>query len=167
MKNTHMSQWIPAAGIQKNAGTWTPTLSGDLVSEVRTAAAAPFSRFVPIPLPGNNAYRKGAYLKSIDVFYKVGTAALTGFATVALKKMALPATGSAVTGSDVAITEDAGHATAAERLAAGDHTMTVTLGTPAWIDEGEEYCLYLAAEGAATSVFTLYGARANFDLALE
>lgn len=164
MKNTHMSQWIPPSAIQKSAGTWTPTLSTDLVSDVRTAADTAFNLFIPVPLPSNSEYRAGALLKSIDVYYKVATAALDGFATVALKKMTLPATGTIVSGADVAVTEDAGHDTAAERLAVGDHTMTVTLDTPAYIDDGEEYVLYCALDAAATSVFTLYGARANYEM---
>lgn len=167
MKNTHMSQWIPSSAIQKSAGTWTPTLNTHLVSDVRTAAAATYTLFIHIPLPSNSTYRAGAYLKSIDVYYKVATADLTGFATVALKKMTLPATGNAVTGADVTVTIDTGHDTAAKRYAQGDHTMTVTLSTPVWIDDGDEFVLYCACEGASSSVFTLYGARANFDLKLE
>jgi hypothetical protein len=167
MKNTHMSQWIPPSAIQKSAGTWTPTLSTNLVLDLRTANDSAFNLFVHIPLPSNSQYRTGAYLKSIDVYYKVATAAMDAIGTVALKKMTLPATGTIVSGADVSVTIDTGHDTDAERLAVGDHTMTVTLDTPAWIDDGEEYVLYIACDAAATSVFTLYGARANFDLKLE
>ncbi len=164
MKNTHMSQWIPASLIQKSAGTWTPTLSTHLVSDVREAEDSAFNLFIPILLPGNSEYRAGATLKSVDVFYKVGTAALDGLATVALKKMTLPPTGVLVSGSPVAVTLDAGHATEAERVALGDHTLRVTLDAPAYIEYGGEYALYLAVDAAAASVFTLFGARVNFDL---
>lgn len=163
MRNTHMSQFIPPSAIQKSAGTWTPTLATDLVSDNRTAADTAFNLFVPIPIPSNSEYRKGSKLLSVELYYSVGTAALDGFATVALKKLTLPATGTAVTGTDVAVTIDTGHDTAAERLATGEHTMTVTLDTPAYIDDGEGYVLYCACDAAATSVFKLFGAVANFE----
>ena len=167
MKNTHMSQWIPPGWIQKSAGTWTPTLSTDLVSDVKTANTTAFNLFIPILAPSNSQYRVGAKLKSIDVYYRVATADCDGFATVALKKMTLPATGTIVSGADVTVTVDTGHDTAAERLAQDHHTMTVTVTTPAWIDNDEYYVLYCAVDPGTSTVFTLYGARANYDLQLN
>lgn len=166
--DTQMSQFIPPAACGKTAGTWTPTIGTNLPCEVRGAAAAQAGIMIPIIIPSNAAGLKGARLKSIDVFYKVLTAALTDFATVELEKVNLPvpaaATGTAFTGAAVTITQDAYHNTAALRKAVGDHTMTVTLTTPVWLDDNDEYVLYLYLDCATTSVVTLYGARANFDL---
>ena len=79
--------------------------------------------------------------------------------------MTLPADDTAVSGAAVTITEDTGHDTAAERKAIDtDHKMTVTLSTPAWIDEGEAYWLKLVVDCAAATVFTFFGAQANYTL---
>jgi len=166
--DTQMSMFIAPSAIHKTAGTWTPTIAANLPCDVRTAAAAAFTALIPIEIFSNAAALKGARLKSIDVFYKVLTAALTDFATVELEKVTLPppaaATGTAFTGASVTITQDAFHNTAALRKAVGDHTMTVTLTTPAWIDDNDAYVLEVICDCAASSVFTFYGARANFDL---
>lgn len=166
MNNTHMSTYIPCSAIQKTAGTWTPTVSGHLTSDVRTAAAAAFTAVIPVPLPSNSEYRAGAKLKSIDVFYKIGTADATDFATAALKKKTLPANAVAVSGADVTVTQDALHDTAAERKAQGEHTMTITLSTPAYIDDNDAYEVVLIVDAAAGTVFTFFGARANYELRL-
>lgn len=163
--DTQMSQVIPVNQISKSAGTWTESIASNVHKSARTAADAAFSLFIPIPIPSNGAGLKGARLKSIDVYYTVGTAALDDFATVELEKIVLPAaTGSAPTGAAVSTTLDTGHDTAAERLAVASHKMTVTLDTPAWVDDDDAYVLQLVVDAAATTVFTLWGARANYDL---
>ena len=56
---------------------------------------------------------------------------------------------------------------AAERLAVdNDHKMTVTLATPGWMDHDYAFLLVLTVDAAAGMVFSLYEARANFELAL-
>ncbi len=164
--DTAMSQFIPPVCIQKSAGTWTPTLANNTLGDVRTAADAAFSLYIPILLPSNGVAMKGAYLKSIDVFYAIATAAADDFATVELEQMTLPASGSAVSGASVTISLDAGHDTAAERKAIGNHKMTISLTNPAWVDDGECYYLVLTVDAAATTVFTLWGAVANYTLRL-
>lgn len=161
-----ISLFIPPANIQKTAGTWTPTLASNVWKDVRTAADASFSLAIPIQLFGNEAAR-GCKLVSIDVYYAIGTAAADDFATVSLEKMTLGADDTAITGAAVTTTIDAGHDTAAERLAVDtDHVMTVTLATPAFIDNDEVYVLTCTVDCAAGTVFTLFGARANFELVL-
>ncbi len=162
--DTQMSQYIPAACIQKTAGTWTTTISSNTVGDVRSAAAAAFTLIIPIIIPSNAAAYKGARLKSIDVCYKIATKDATDFATVELEKQAFPADTVAVSAAAVAVTLDANHNTAAKRYAQGSHTMTVALNTPAWIDDNDVYLLQLVVSAADTTVFTLWGARANFDL---
>jgi len=163
--DTAMSQFIQPDEIIKTLGTWTDSIASNVAKAVRTAADASFELHIPIKLPSNAEAMKGAYLKSIDVYYTIGTAAADDFATVELSKVTLPAaTGSAPTGAAVDTTPDTGHDTAAERLAADDHLMTVELDTPAWIDDDEYYVLQLVVDAAATTVFTLWGARANYTL---
>lgn len=163
--DTQMRQFIPPFMCGKTAGTWTPTIASNVVSDVRTAADASFTLLIPVFLPSNAADLKGAYLESIDVWYKIATAAADDFATVELEKMILPASGTAVSGAAVTVSVDADHDTAAERKAAADaHKMTVTLSTPEWVDEDDVFYLQLVVDAAATTAFTFYGARANFTL---
>lgn len=166
--DTQMAQFIPPSAIAKTAGTWTPTIAAGLACDVRTGAAAPFTLLIPVNIPSNAAGLKGSCLKSINVFYKIATAALTSVTTVELDKVNLPppaaATGTAFTGASVPVTQDAFHSTSALRLAIGNHTMTVILTTPAWINDIDAYILQIVCVDPGTTVFTLYGARANFDL---
>jgi hypothetical protein len=162
--DTHMRQFIPPFMCGKTAGTWTPTIASNVVTDNRTAADAAFTVLIPIFLLSNSEDMKGAYLTSIDVWYIIATAAADDFATVELEKITLPADGDAPTGAAVTITEDTDHDSAAERKAADEHKMTVTLSTPEWIDEDEVFYLELIVDAAATTVFKLLGARANFTL---
>ena len=164
--DTKMSVFIPPSAIQKTAGTWAAIIATNLVSEVRSANDSSFTLLIPVVAPSNEAEFKGARLKSVDVFYKIGTAAADDFAMVELEKISLPASGTAASGAAVSTTLDSGHDSAAERKALGDHTMTVTLDSPAWLDDGDAYVLQCVVDAAATTVFSIYGARANFDLRL-
>ncbi len=161
--DTQMAQYIPASAIQKSAGTWTPTLAANTVADVRTAADANFNLFIPIKVPSNAAILKGARLKSIDVYYSIGTAAMDDIATVELERMSLNPNASAVTGAVVPITIDTNNDTTAKRRTMAAHKMTVTLNTPAWVDDNDAYVLYILCDAAATSIFNLFGAVANFD----
>ena len=161
--NTNMSQHIPAALIQKSAGTWTPTLASNVLSDNRTAADATFNLFIPIMIPGNAKALQGARLKSIEVLYTVGTAAMDSVAAPELEKISVSSPG-AVTGAAVTTTQDTGHDAAAERITVADHRMVISVTTPEWVDNDVYYNLYIACDAAATSVFKLYGAIANFDL---
>jgi hypothetical protein len=159
-----MSQFIPPGAAAFSAGTWADAVASNVWCKSRTAADASFTIAIPVLLPSNAAALKGTYLKSIDVWYSIGTAAADDFASVALYADALPASGSAVTAAAVAVTLDAAHDTAAERKAAGDHKLTITLSTPVWIDNNAAYHVELLVDAAATTVFKLFGARANYTL---
>lgn len=164
MDNTHFSQWIAPGQIGKSAGTWVPTLASNVASEVLGQADASFTLLVPISLLQNSAYRAGAKLKSIDVYYAIATAA-DDFATVELEKMTLGADDTAITGASVDVTLDSGHDTATKRKAADtDHVMTVTLDAAEWMDNDAVFVLAMVVDAAATTDFTLFGARANFEL---
>ena len=163
---TDICQFIPPADILKNAGTWTPTYASNVSSDVRTAAEAGFALHIPIVLPGSNLGLQGAKLASIDVWWKVATAALTLFSAPVLNKITLAANAVAVSGAELTTTLDTGHDTEAERITVASHKMAVTLSTPVFLEDDYGYMLYLYMEAAAGSVFTLYGAQANFTLRL-
>jgi hypothetical protein len=162
-QNVNMAQYIPSSMIQKSAGTWTATLASNVLSDNRTAADAAFNLFVPILVPGNSKPLQGAKLTSVELIYSVGTAAMDSVTTVELEKISVSSAG-AVTGAAVTVTLDAGHDTDAERLAVGNHRMVVTLTTPEWVDNDVYYNLYVTFDAAASSVFKLFGAIANFTL---
>jgi hypothetical protein len=163
---TDISQFIPPSAIQKTAGTWTPTIASNVVSDVRTAADAEFTLLIPLALPGSDVALQGAKIKSIDVWYKIATAAADDFATVALNKVTLAANAVAVSGAAVTVTCDTDHDTAAERKAIADHKMTVTLSTEVFIDEAYAYVLSCVVDAHANTAFTLFGARVNYTLRL-
>lgn len=167
VNDTHMSQLISPADFGMSAGTWALAESSHLVSRDRSAGDGEVTVLIPVKLPSNSSGLKGARLKSIDVWYSIGTAAADDFATVELEKMILSPDDTAIAGAEISITEDAGHDTAAERKAVdSDHCMTVSLAEPAWIDDGDFYCLKLVIDCAATTVLKFFAARANFDLRL-
>jgi hypothetical protein len=158
-----MSEFIPVSNFQ-TAGTCvlTHAVASNLVSSARTANDTAFSLFIPIPIPSNEIALKGCRLKSIDVYFNVGTAALTAFTEPVLQKTALPAAdATAPTGTPVTTTSTPANATV---LTVAQHKVTVTLTTPEWVDDDIAYILDLEIDPAATSVVTLYGARANYDL---
>jgi hypothetical protein len=163
---TDICKFISPFDMAKSAGTWTPTVSSDLVTDVRGAADAAFDVLIPIVLPGSAGALQGAKLVSIDVWYIIGTAAADAFATVEVDKVVLPVDGTAPTGSNPTVTIDADHDTSAERLAVDEHKMTVTLATPEFIEDDEAWYLHLNIDAAATTVFSLVGAQANFTLRL-
>jgi hypothetical protein len=163
---TDICKFISPFDAIATAGTWTPSIASSVIKNDRTAADASFSLFIPIALPGSNLGKQGAYLVSVDVWYIIATAACDDFTTAALVKMSLPVDGSAPTGSNPSATLDADHDTAAERKAADEHKMTFTLDTPEFIEDDEAWYVYLVVDAAATSVFSLVGAQANFTLRL-
>ncbi len=163
--DTHMSQFIAPGNIIKTAGTWTDSVASNVAKCARTANGSGFSLLIPVNVPSNASGFKGARLKSIDLYWTNGTADLTSVATVELEKITLPANASAPSGAAVtAITVDTANNSTAKRITQAAHTMTVTLDAPAWIDDDESYVLNVEVVAAAQSVFTLWGARVNFDL---
>lgn len=163
--DTHMSKFLSALDFTFSAGTWTPTLASNVLSMVRSAADASFTAYIPLKVDSNASALKGVKIKSIDVYYAIGTGAADDFATVELEKMTLGPDDTAITGAAVTGTCDAGHDSAAERKAVDtDHVLTFTITTPAWSDDGDAYVLELIVDCAATTVFTFFGARVNYDL---
>jgi len=163
---TDISQFISPFDITKIAGTWTPTIASNLISDVRTAAGADTTLLIPVIIPGSEVGLQGAKFKSIDVWYKIATNEPTGF-TVVLNKVTLAADAVAVAGAAVAaITLDSNHDSAAKRYAIASHKMTVTLDAETFIQEGFAYWLSCVITCHAGTVLTLFGARVNYTLRL-
>jgi hypothetical protein len=161
--DTAMAQFIPPGQIGVSAGTWTLTVASNVWSNNRTAADAAFTVYVPVPIPSNSVALKGAKLESIELMYLIGTAACDDVATVKLYKDTLAVTGTLNTAAEVTgVTIDTGHDTAAERKAADEHRMVVTLDTPVFIDNDEAYHLEVVVDAAATTVFKIFGAIINY-----
>ena len=163
--DTHMSQFLPFSLFAHSAGTWTATVASNVWFARRTAADAASTTRIPVLVPSNSAGNKGAYLTSVDVFYRVGTAALDAL-QADLYTTTLGADSALQTVAAVTTTYDSGHDTAAERIDVDEHTLTLSLSTPVWVDNDEELFVELVADNAATSVLDLFGARANFTLRL-
>jgi len=162
----NISRFVPSSKILRTAGTWTAGLNANVVSEARGAADAAFTLLVPLELEAGDTYHEGARVKSVELFYKVSTAACDDFATVELERVTLPANGSAPGGAALACVIDAAHDTAAKRKAQGEHTMLVTPGADLWLEDDYGYWLACVVDAAAGSVFTLYGARIQYELRL-
>lgn len=162
---TNISQYISPFAYTKTAGTWTPSIVDNVVSDLRTAAGAAFTLLIPVVLPGSSIALQGAKLVSVDVLYKIATAEPTAFA-VALHKVILGAHGVAAAGSAIPFTLDANHDTEAERFAIADHMLTATLDTPAWVTSATAFWLSFVITAAAGTVYSNFGAQANFTLRL-
>jgi hypothetical protein len=163
--DTHMSQFLPFSLFAHSAGTWTATVASNVWYARRTAADAASTTRIPVLVPSNSAGNKGAYLTSVDVYYRVATAALDAL-QADLYKTTLGADGALQTVAAVTTTYDSGHDSAAERIDVDEHSLTLTLSTPVWVDNDEELFVEVVADNAATSLLDFFGARANFTLRL-
>ena len=170
--DTAMAQFVPPEDIGVSAGTWALAVASNVWSNDRTAGDASFTLYIPVPIPSCAVALKGAYLKSIELMYSIGTADADDVATVKLYKdtlAAIAASGSGVinTAAEITgITVDAGHDTTAERKAQDEHRMLVTLDTPQWIDNDATFHLEVVVDAAATTVVKVFGAIINYTLRL-
>jgi len=164
-QDVHMARFISPNQFAFSAGTWTPTVASDVLTMVRSAADASFTAMIPININSNSIPLKGSKLVSIDIWYAIGTKDADDFATVDLNKVVYSPDDTAPSAAAVDITLDTGHDSAAERkVQDSDHCITITLTTPAWLDDGDFYWVELIVDCADTTVFTFHGARANFTL---
>jgi hypothetical protein len=163
--DTHMSQFLPFSLFSHSAGTWTATVASNVWYARRTAADASSTTRIPLLLPSNSSGNKGAYLTSVDVFYRVVTAGLDAL-QADLYKMTVGADGALQTVAAVTTAYDSGHDSAAERIDVDEHALTLSLTTPVWVDNDEELFVEVVADNAATSLLDFFGARANFTLRL-
>ena len=163
LHDTAMSQYIPPTLFHYAGGTWTQVAAAvaDAIAMRRTPAAATTVINIPIVLPSNSVALKGAYLKSIQIDYAILTAACTSI-TAVLNKVTRGADTADATVAVEPTTQDLIAATDAADV--DDHTLTVTLTTPLWIDHEDYFLLELTCVCALTSELDILGAAANFTL---
>ena len=116
---------------------------------------------IPIVIPSNSVALQGAKLKSIEIDYELLLAGATSV-TAVLNKVTRGAEGGVAVVTAPAITQDLAAAVAA--ATEDQHKLTVTLTTPAWIDNDEEYLLQLTFVCGAVVTVDLLGAVANFTM---
>jgi len=164
--DTAVAEFIPAQQCAYTVGAWSYAITSNVGGMVKSAAANVSVIHIPLNLPQNSAAQKGSRLKSIDIWYKIATAACNAITPV-VTKVVLPADNTAMPAvAAQTFTYDSGHDTAAKRLAVQNHKMTLTIATPFWLDDDDEAYIELTVDAAATSVVTLFGARANYDARL-
>ena len=148
-------------------GTWSDaTLGGNVWCKRRTANDAAFVVKIPLGLPQSSAPGKGAWLKAVEVFYKITSAALDGL-SAGIYANPLPAQGAAFgVAQALAFAYDAAHATAAQRVTADEHRLLLTLETPLQMGAGLLVHVELAGDGNALGGFELYAAQAYYTLRL-
>ena len=161
--DTAMSKFVDPKDFMHSAGTWTDTNAATMWYLRRTAADVVWVSKIPIAPLQNSVALKGSKLASINLWFKVATTALDSCAA-ALYMATLPADGAAMATVLVATSYDAGHDDAAERIDIDEHKMTLTLTTPAWLDNDDLYYVEVSVDPAVGSVFDWYGARVNYTL---
>jgi hypothetical protein len=161
-----MSLFIPPDCCHYVTGTWTELAGAvaNTIAKSRGAGDASTTITIPIPIPQNSVAFKGSKLVSVDCWWEVLTGALDACASL-IYKATLPVHGAAFAAPAlVTFAYDADHDTAPERLTLDQHKQTVTITTPAWLDNDDLYTLEIIMDAAANSAITFFGARANYTL---
>jgi hypothetical protein len=168
MHDTHEHQWIPPTLFHCVTGTWTMAAGAVANTIAISKGAADNTAIVTIPIviPMNDGPDKGARLISVDVYWEVLTAAMDAV-TALIHQVTLPADTAAIGApTSLAFTYDTGHDTAPERLTLEQHSMTLTLTTPLWVEDDMVVQVQMTMDAAATSALTMFGARANYTYRL-
>jgi hypothetical protein len=158
-----MSQYIPPTAMICITGTWTE-VAGQVAGTIckhKAATAETATVHIPITLPSNSVALKGAKLKSIEVDYEVLVKVCTTV-TATLRLITRGADGAVAVVSAPAITQDLTAATDAADV--DQHKLTITITTPAWIDNDQEYKLEMAFVAQDTTQIDVLGAVANYTL---
>jgi hypothetical protein len=168
INDTHQHQWIGCNQCHYVTGTWAD-VAGQVAHTIvkkRTAADSTSALTIPITLPSNDGPAKGSYLVSIDIYYEILTAVLDAITPVIYLAVIPADTAAFAAPTTQAFTYDTNHNTAGNRVAVDQHTMTLTITTPIWIEDDGLVLIELTVDDSATGVFDFYGARANFTTRL-
>lgn len=157
-----ISAWISFSSFVHSAGTWTATVASNVWFARRAAADAAATTYIPLGFtPQQDGATKGSKLQSVEIHFRVGTAALDAL-EAHLYKATLGADGSLLTVAEVTTAYDTGHDAAAERIDVDEHKMTLTPSAPVYLDDNEYLFVEVVADAAATSVLDYFGAKANW-----
>ena len=166
VNDVSLSQFIPTSQFVCDlASTWSYSGAGDTPGLYHEATGT-LPIYIPIALPGSANRNQGAKIKSIDVYYKVDTAALTSVAEPVLHKVTLSANGSDLSAADVDTSLDSDHDAAAERITVASHKMTVTPDAPFYLVADAYTVLELSFVGSASSELFVLGAQVNYEIRL-
>lgn len=156
-ENADVAVGIDLADRVDVSGVWTLTrVSAAVYVLTRTAGAATEAvAFRASRLRTRSTALRGFKATGARIKYAVATADLNDI-TVSGAFSIMPATGAAVAAATSlgTITYDAAHDTTGERKAIGEHTMTVTFGTPVYLSEAEVELL-VTVDAALTSALTI------------
>lgn len=156
MMSGTVAAWALAAGAVTNSVVF----GCDATDEVAVLT-------IPVLAPSNSGVdsagnaAKGALLKSIEIDFEILTAALDAMSAT-IYKMKRGVDGSVVVVSTPTFTYDSGHDSAAERIDVDQHKMTLTLDTPAYIENDEYYYVKISFDKAGTSTVEVLGAFVNY-----
>lgn len=157
---------VPFTKYAHSAGTWTPTVASNVWYNRRTAADAAAVSYIPLcDVPQRDGAVKGAKLTSVDVHFRIVTAAIDAM-EAHLYKATLAADGSLLTVAEVTTTYDTGHDSAAERIDADEHKMTLTVTTPFYLEDNEMLFVEVVWDGSATGVIDEFLTVGNWTLRL-
>lgn len=167
--DTTMTKFIPPHTMQGTVAAWTfgaGQVSNSYVFKCdATDEVAVLTFFIDIwsnsAVDAGGNPIKGSLLKSIELDFEVLIAALDAMSAV-IYKAKRGADGADVVMSTPTFTYDSGHDSAAERIDIDEHKMTLTLDTPAYIENDEYYRVDVSFDKAATSTVEVLGAFANF-----
>ena len=165
--DTHMSQFIPPNAFHLVGGGVITDAAGQVTDTICKHMAAigggggTLTVNIPIMVPSNSSTLKGSKLTSFEVDYEILVAACTSV-TAVLHKITRGADGAAATDTEPAITQSLVAATDAADV--DQHKLTVTLTTPAWVDNDEYYLLELQMIAGATTTLDLLGAVVNYTV---
>jgi len=170
--DTHMSYWISPNMCSFVTGTWSDAAGAVAGTVTKAKAAADETGVIYIPVsaavPSNSSNGKGFYFQTIDIYFAITTAALDAAGAIAnIDRFVLPANGAAFPALVAhTFTYDTGNDTAAESDDLDEHTMTLTLATPVWLDNDDLMQVRVTLDAATTSVIKFHGARVNGTLRL-
>ncbi len=157
---------VPFQKFAHSAGTWTPSVASNVWYTRRTAADAAATTHIPLcDVPQRDGAMKGAKLNSVDFHFRIGTAAIDAM-EAHLYKATFAADGSLFTVAEVTTTYDTGHDSAAERIDADEHKMTLTPSSPTYLEDNEYLFVEVVYDGSATGVIDEFFAVGNWTLRL-
>jgi hypothetical protein len=139
------------------SGTWTPSRTGTAAYRLRRTAAAAVEVLALRTFPRQRTTAsKGFKVTGAKITYAVSTADINDL-TVSGAFQVVPATGAAPAAATSlgTVTYDAAHDTTGERKAQGNHTMTITFGTPAYLSDAAVVELLATCDGTATGVLDI------------
>lgn len=167
---TDMEFFVGPSSFMMNTGTWTNTWSTRVPFRRRTAANANTGWSVPLNPPGvRQETSRGAKITAIDLYYAVGTEDAADFPTSGItvdKVTAAYGTAAAAATAGGSLTLSL-TTTQRKVTASGQKVLTITLGTPAFINDGEMWWLGIDAVDMDTNgVLDIQGAVVKYTRCL-